>query len=56
MKALARKLKNHIKGLLDENDCWQEYEEKIGESVLNYYEKLFSTNHPMEFTKLLQAL
>ena len=42
--------------MLDENDCWQEDEEKIGELVVNYYEKLFSTNHPTEFTELLQAL
>ena len=55
-KASARKLKDHIEGLLDENDCWQEDEEKIGELVVNYYEKLFSTNHPTEFTELLQAL
>ena len=55
-KALARNLKNHIEGLLDENDCWHEDEEKIGEMAVNYYEKLFSTTHPTEFSELLQAL
>ena len=55
-KALARKLKYHIEGLLNKNDCWHEDEEKIGELVVNYYEKLFSTTHPTEFSELLQAL
>ena len=49
-------MKNHIEGLLDKNDCWHEDEEEIGELVVNYYVKLFSTTHPTEFSELLQAL
>lgn len=55
-KMSARQKKNHIEGLMDSSGRWHEDEDKMGELVVEYYKELFSTNHPTEFTKLIQAI
>ena len=55
-KASARQKKNHMDGLMDENECWQDDEVKMGDMVVDYCKNLFSTNHPTEFIEMLQAL
>ena len=55
-KALARYTKNYIKGLFDEHGNWQEDETKIGEVVVDFYSKLFTSNRPDNFTELLDAI
>lgn len=55
-KASARQKKNYIEGFLDSSGCWHEDEDEMGEIVVEYYRDLFSTSHPTEFTKLIQAI
>ena len=42
--------------MLDEEDVWQEEKMKVEEIVVGYYQNLFQTNNPTEFTKLLIAV
>ena len=55
-KASARQKKNFIEGILDENEVWQEDEEKVADMMVKYYEELFTTCQPSNFTDLLQAV
>ena len=55
-KASALQKKNHIEGLMDSSGRWHEDEDKMGDLVVEYYKELFSTNHPTEFTELIQAI
>lgn len=55
-KALARYKKNLIEGLLDAEGRWQEYEGKIEDIVVDYYNNLFTSNNPIDFTKILEAV
>lgn len=55
-KASARLKKNYIEGLFDEQGIWQEDETKIEEVVVDYFNKLFTSNSPDNFTELLDAI
>ena len=55
-KATSRQKNNLITGMLDEEDVWQEEKIKVEEIVVGYYQNLFQTNNPTEFTKLLIAV
>ncbi|XP_075635261.1 uncharacterized protein LOC142607603 [Castanea sativa] len=46
-KASARFKKNYIEGLFDDHGTWQEDETKIREVVVDYYNKLFTSNSPI---------
>ena len=41
---------------MDSNGTWQEEEEQIGKTFINYYEKLFSSSHPVVNAELLEAV
>ena len=55
-KASARYKKNLIEGLLDAEGRWQEDEGKIEDIVVDYYNNLFTSNNPIDFTKILEAV
>nr|XP_023870319.1 uncharacterized protein LOC111982934 [Quercus suber] len=55
-KASARHQKNYIEGLVDEQGRWQEDEAKVGDIAVDYFEKLFTSNSPEEFTNILNAI
>ena len=56
MRASSGQKKNLITGMLDDKDVWQEEEMKVKEIVGGYYQNLFYTNNPTEFTELLTAV
>lgn len=43
-------------GLLDANEVWQENESKMVEIVVEYYNNLFTSSNPKDFTKLLNVV
>ena len=55
-KASLRQRKNLIEGLMDANGVWQEDEGKIEEIVVEYYNNLFTSSSPSDFSELLQAI
>ena len=55
-KALARYQKNYIKGLVDDQGRWQEDELKIEEVDVAYFDKLFTSSKPDDFTEILHAI
>ena len=55
-KASLRQRKNLIEGLMDANGIWQEDEGKIEEIVVEYYNNLFTSSSPSDFSELLQAI
>ncbi|XP_065619215.1 uncharacterized protein LOC136063166 [Quercus suber] len=55
-KAFARQKKNFIEGILNANEVWHEDDQKVEEVVVAYYEDLFTTSQPTEFSELLQAV
>ncbi|XP_023878479.1 uncharacterized protein LOC111990942 [Quercus suber] len=55
-KASARQKKNLIVGLMDANDVWQEDDARMEEIVVEYYNNLFSSSNPEDFSELLAAV
>ena len=55
-KALARYQKNYIEGLVDDQGRWQEDESKLGDVVVAYFDKLFTSSKPDDFTEILHAI
>ena len=55
-KASSRQRKNLIEGLMDVDGIWQEDEGKIEEVVVEYYNNLFTSSSPSNFSELLQAI
>ncbi|XP_050290016.1 uncharacterized protein LOC126728194 [Quercus robur] len=55
-KASTRHQKNYIDGIVDEQGRWQEDELKIEEVAVAYFEKLFTSNKPDEFSEILHAV
>ena len=55
-KASLRQRKNLIERLVDANGVWQEDEGKIEEIVVEYYNNLFTSSSPSDFSELLQAI
>ena len=55
-KALARYQKNYIEGLVDDQGRWQEDESKLGNVVVAYFDKLFTSSKPDDFTEILHAI
>ena len=55
-KASSRQRKNLIEGLMDADGVWQEDEGKIEEVVVEYYNNLFTSSSPLDFSELLQAI
>ena len=49
-KASARYKKNYIEGLLDAEGRWLDEEGKVEDIVVDYYNNLFKSNNPMDFT------
>ena len=56
VKASARQKKNFIEGILDEHQTWHEEDEKVEEVVVAYYNELFTTSQPTEFSEMIQAV
>ena len=54
-EASSRQRKNLIKGLMDVDGVWQEDEGKIEEIVVEYYNNLFTSSSPSNFSEILQA-
>lgn len=55
-KASAIFKKNLIDGLLDAEGRWQEDEARIEDIVVDYYNNLFTSNNPTDFTEILEAV
>lgn len=55
-KALSRKQRNSIEGLLYSNEVWQDDEDKTTDMFLNYYSDLFKSLNPDNFDLLLEAV
>ena len=55
-KASSRFQRNHIDGIVDENNCWQEDEAKIADVFVKYYSDLFTSPQPTEFDEVLNAV
>ena len=55
-KASLRQRKNLIEGLMDANGVRQEDKCKIEEIVVEYYNNLFTSSSPSDFSELLQAI
>lgn len=55
-KASAQQKKNFIEGILDKHEIWHEDDEKVEEVVVSYYNELFTTSQPTEFSELIQAV
>lgn len=55
-KASARHKKNYIEGMMDAGGRWQEDDERIEEIVVDYYNSLFKSNDPTNFTKILEVV
>ena len=55
-KASNRQQQNAIVKIMDSNGTWQEEEEQIGRTFIDYYEQLFSCSHPAVSAKLLDAI
>ena len=55
-KASARHQKNYIDGLVDEQGRWQEDELKIEEVAVAYFDKLFTSSKPDDFSEILHAV
>ena len=48
--------KNLIEGLLDAEEVWQTDEKRVEEIAVEYYETLFTSSNPTDFTELVQAI
>ena len=55
-KASSRYTKNYMEGLFDADGVWQEDETKMVEIVVHYYNNLFTSNNPDDFTELLNVV
>ena len=55
-KAITRKQRNTILGVMDENDTWHENEDKIAEIITGYYQKLFTMSQPIISPEFLDAI
>lgn len=55
-KASAQQKKNFIEGILDKHEIWHEDDEKVEEVVVAFYNELFTTSQPTEFSELIQAV
>ena len=55
-KASARYQKNYIDCLVDEQGRWQEDELKIEEVAMAYFDKLFTSSKPNDFSEILHAI
>ena len=55
-KALNRKQRNTILGVMDESDTWHEIEDKIVEIITSYCQKLFVTSQPVISPEFLDAI
>ena len=47
--ATQRQRKNRIEGLWGANGIWQEEKDRIEEIIVEYFEKIYSTEHPSEY-------
>ena len=55
-KASNQWQRNSINRVLDSNNTWQEDEEKIGKTFVNYYEQQFLSSRPIVEEELLEAI
>ena len=55
-RASGRFQRNHINGILDDNQIWQEDESKIEEVFTKYYTDLFTSAHLTDFAEILDAV
>lgn len=55
-KASAHQKKNYMEGLMDANDVQWEDDTRMEEIVVDYYNNLFSSSNPEDFTELLNAV
>lgn len=52
-KGSASQKKNFIEGILDAKEVWQEDDEKVVDVLVAYYEELFTSCQPTDFSDLL---
>ncbi|KAM3701378.1 hypothetical protein ACB098_05G166700 [Castanea mollissima] len=55
-RASGRFQRNHINGIFDDNQIWQEDESKIEEVFMKYYKDLFTWAQPTNFAEILDAV
>lgn len=55
-KASARHKKNYIERLMDANDVWKDDDSNMEEIVVDYYNNLFTSSQPKDFTELLNVV
>ena len=55
-KASARYQKNFIEGMVDERGRWLDDEAKVGDIAIDYFEKLFTSSSPEDFSDILSAI
>ena len=55
-KASQRKKKNTITGLRDENGNWCVTSESIATVAISYFEKLHTTSHPSQISKVTDTI
>nr|POF16610.1 hypothetical protein CFP56_58267 [Quercus suber] len=55
-KALSRKRKSTIAGLMDESNQWQEDPEVVKGIAIRYYQNLFNSNQAVVQEELLEAI
>ena len=48
-KASSRKKKNEIKGLKDQDGCWQVEKSRVSNIIFRYFENLFASSQPNDF-------
>ncbi|KAK9984686.1 hypothetical protein SO802_034211 [Lithocarpus litseifolius] len=54
--ASQRQRKNAIQGLLDDQRVWQNTEEGIERTILEYYTSIFTSDRPTQFTAVERVL
>lgn len=55
-KASSKFQRNHIDGIVDENNCWQEDKAKIVDAFVKYYSDLLTSSQPTKFDEVLKVV
>ncbi|KAG7543067.1 Reverse transcriptase domain [Arabidopsis thaliana x Arabidopsis arenosa] len=51
-----RRARNRIIGLLDENGCWIDKDSGIESLAVNYFQTLFTTSNPIDFSSVIRDI
>ena len=55
-KATQRRRRNYIKGLYDENGQWCTHPSRVTDTVVQFYQKLFTSYEPVDFVEILEQI